>query len=573
MSKIFISYRRDDTKDIVGRIFDYLVNHFEEKNIFKDIDSIPLGSDFREVIEESVQKCDVILVIIGKQWLQITDESGKRRLDSLDDFVRIEIESGLKRNIPIIPILVNDAQVPSHTDLPETLVNLSFRHGISIRPDPDFKNDINMLINSLDGIVKPPKKHIHFFSLLAIFLAVTTLSILIVYYAKPLLINQDNNSSSLVTEVKAKSTPLPSKEEQYLLSLGIDKELISKARSGIPKYEANLGWALWQKGDFTESAKWNKKAAEHGDRYGQKRTGLHYQKELGVDKDFRKAAYWHKLAATQGDHYSKFNLALMYANGGYGLSRNLIEAYKWSILADKVFPSPEGNDKLLKDLENRLSKSDKDDAKKLASEWRSKQNNKINTSTESNNKNLKLVDISNKGKIAKLEIESLKSTQYYKESDTLVFFNWGYVNSQEKIINTHSSKISFQYKVSNEKLKDNKGKIWQPKLRIILSERKLSKDNIRSRFGIEILLPSNEEHFSVKSKYEFNAESEYRGNEIIKPSIWHSVNINFNKNSFSLIINGIKIIDSKKVFSKEQYYLVVSSWNSADFQVRDLKVE
>lgn len=158
MSKIFISYRRDDSKDVVGRIFDHLARHFDADNLFKDVDSIPLGKDFREVIENSVQSCDVVLAVIGNKWLQLTDNTGTRRIDNPDDLVRIEIEAGLKRGIPVIPVFVSDTQIPHEEQLPESLKKLAFQNGLRVRPDPDFTHDVNKLIKALNEITETSSK-------------------------------------------------------------------------------------------------------------------------------------------------------------------------------------------------------------------------------------------------------------------------------------------------------------------------------------------------------------------------------------------------------------------------------
>jgi hypothetical protein len=144
---IFISYRREDSPDISGRIYDSLVLRFGAKAIFKDVDSIPLGVDFKRYLEKQVEQCNVLLAVIGKSWLK--KRIGKRRLDNPSDFVRIEIASALRREIPVIPLMVNNARMPSEADLPEDLRGLVFRNSISIRPDPDFHNDMNRLIKEL----------------------------------------------------------------------------------------------------------------------------------------------------------------------------------------------------------------------------------------------------------------------------------------------------------------------------------------------------------------------------------------------------------------------------------------
>lgn len=160
MSKVFISYRRTDSNDVVGRIYDHLVFKFGVEKIFKDVDSIPLGADFRKIIEKSVQSCDVILVVIGSKWLESENSLGKRRIDNPDDFVRIEIEAGLKRKISVIPVLVAGASMPKHEQLPTALKALAFQNGLNIRSDPDFKNDLYRLNKYLMGVINPEDRSI-----------------------------------------------------------------------------------------------------------------------------------------------------------------------------------------------------------------------------------------------------------------------------------------------------------------------------------------------------------------------------------------------------------------------------
>ena len=120
MTKIFISYRRTDSADITGRIDDRLVKVFGRDNVFKDVDSIPLGRDFRKYLTEAVGGCDVLLVVIGNDWLE-DDESGCRRIDNDSDYVRIEVESALDRDIPVVPLLVEDVRMPRADELPSSI--------------------------------------------------------------------------------------------------------------------------------------------------------------------------------------------------------------------------------------------------------------------------------------------------------------------------------------------------------------------------------------------------------------------------------------------------------------------
>ncbi|HEY5729800.1 MAG TPA: toll/interleukin-1 receptor domain-containing protein, partial [Anaerolineales bacterium] len=89
--RIFISYRRADSAGYAGRIYDRLSTHFGKDAIFMDVDTIQAGVDFVEVLENAVQSCDVVVVLINRQWLNIKDEAGKQRLDNPRDFVHIEI--------------------------------------------------------------------------------------------------------------------------------------------------------------------------------------------------------------------------------------------------------------------------------------------------------------------------------------------------------------------------------------------------------------------------------------------------------------------------------------------------
>jgi formylglycine-generating enzyme required for sulfatase activity len=153
MGSIFISYRREDSPADSGRIYDRLWPKYGRENVFKDVDTIPLGADFRQILTGAVAKCDVMLVVIGKQWVSILDASGQRRLDHPSDFVRIEIEEALTREIPVIPVLVQNAPMPQEGDLPLSLAKLAYRNGMPVRSsDPFFHGDMDLLIHKLDAM-------------------------------------------------------------------------------------------------------------------------------------------------------------------------------------------------------------------------------------------------------------------------------------------------------------------------------------------------------------------------------------------------------------------------------------
>jgi hypothetical protein len=153
LGQLFISYRRSDSADITGRIYDRLVDEYGRAPIFKDVDSIPLGTDFKGYLDRKVSECNVLLPIIGDHWLDATDVAGKKRLEDPNDLVRIEIESALERGIPVIPLLVRGAQMPAEEELPSSLKRLVSRNGIPIRPDPDFHRDMDRLISALEEYI------------------------------------------------------------------------------------------------------------------------------------------------------------------------------------------------------------------------------------------------------------------------------------------------------------------------------------------------------------------------------------------------------------------------------------
>ena len=122
MSGIFISYRRVDTLPWAGRLFDTLSRHFDRRQVFMDINGgIPRGANFETVLREAVAGCDVLLALIGPQWLTCTNPDGTRRLDHADDWVRNEIAQCLARGIPVVPVLLGGAPQPAAGDLPEDL--------------------------------------------------------------------------------------------------------------------------------------------------------------------------------------------------------------------------------------------------------------------------------------------------------------------------------------------------------------------------------------------------------------------------------------------------------------------
>lgn len=162
MARIFISYRRDDTAGYAGRLYDHLVGHFGEDSVFMDIDTIEPGADFIKVIEDAVSKCDVFLALIGKRWMTITNNrwpNPRPRLEDPRDFVRLEISIALRRNIRVIPVLVDGATMPSERHLPNGLKSLVHKNAFEI--GKRWKQDVSKLIDFLETALTTTKQEQH----------------------------------------------------------------------------------------------------------------------------------------------------------------------------------------------------------------------------------------------------------------------------------------------------------------------------------------------------------------------------------------------------------------------------
>jgi hypothetical protein len=148
--RVFISYRRDDSSGYAGRIYEHLARHFGEENVFMDIDTIQPGQDFTTVVNNAIKSCDVVIPIIGKQWVNIVDAKGYRRLDHPNDWVRKEISIALNRNVRVIPLLVGGASMPGFNELPNDVKSLAQRQAIELS-DTRFPYDMGQLIKHIEG--------------------------------------------------------------------------------------------------------------------------------------------------------------------------------------------------------------------------------------------------------------------------------------------------------------------------------------------------------------------------------------------------------------------------------------
>src|SRR3982751_1717097 len=150
---IAISYRRDDSSPATGRLYDRLQTHFGKANVFMDFDSIPAGVDFRQQIAQAIDRTQVVIAVIGPRWLG--ERSGiSRRIDELDDFVRLEIARALGRGIPVIPLLAGGAVMPGADSLPPDIRELAFRHALPLDSGIDFHNHADRIIARISEITR-----------------------------------------------------------------------------------------------------------------------------------------------------------------------------------------------------------------------------------------------------------------------------------------------------------------------------------------------------------------------------------------------------------------------------------
>ncbi len=149
--RVFLSYRRADTRHAAGRAADRLADRYE---LFMDIDTIPPGVDFTAYLQRAVGGCDVLLAFIGEQWAQAVDETGRRRLDDPDDWVAAELATALERDVPVIPVLVDDTRLPDAAELPERLRPLLRRQAAPLR-FASFSADLAHLVAAIDHVTAP----------------------------------------------------------------------------------------------------------------------------------------------------------------------------------------------------------------------------------------------------------------------------------------------------------------------------------------------------------------------------------------------------------------------------------
>jgi uncharacterized protein YecT (DUF1311 family) len=151
-ANVFINYRRDDVAGMAGRLYDRLTREFPKHSIFMDVDAMRPGLDFAKQLDEQVASCGIVLALIGPSWLNSCDEGGQRRLDNPHDWVRLELASALRRDIPVVPVLLKGASLPREQDLPDELKPLVRRHAVEMR-HARFGADADLVIAAIREVV------------------------------------------------------------------------------------------------------------------------------------------------------------------------------------------------------------------------------------------------------------------------------------------------------------------------------------------------------------------------------------------------------------------------------------
>jgi tetratricopeptide (TPR) repeat protein len=146
--RVFVSYRRADSKHAAGRLGERLDERF---TLFMDVDRIRPGADFTTVVRDAVNQADVLLAVIGSQWLTLAADNGGHRIDQPDDWVAEEIGTALRRGIPVIPVLVDGARMPDREELPPALADLANRQAMRIAHE-SFAADSTRLIETIEEI-------------------------------------------------------------------------------------------------------------------------------------------------------------------------------------------------------------------------------------------------------------------------------------------------------------------------------------------------------------------------------------------------------------------------------------
>jgi TPR repeat protein len=320
---VFICYRREDSGGYAARIYDRVAERLKPENVFFDVSNIRLGLDRVEAISARVAECDAFVAIIGRHWISAVHDDGRPRLKDPDDPVRVEIQAALKRKLPVIPILVDNAAMPKASELPESLEGLARRQGIVISPalfDEDVKKLTRALVSILEA--RPSREEA----------------------ARD---EREKREAAEEAEKAVRARQLAETEaaeqtrlgERFRDGNGVERDYVralvyflKAADEGYALAQHNIGslcqygWGVQQ--DYAQAMAWYRKAADQGDAAAQSNIGWLYQYGWGVQQDYAKAITWYRKAADQGYAAALYNIGWLYHNG-WGVQQDYAQAMAW----------------------------------------------------------------------------------------------------------------------------------------------------------------------------------------------------------------------------------------------------
>ncbi len=340
MGGVFISYRREDSAGFTGRIYDRLTKRLGRERVFLDVDNIPPGMDFVDVLSERVGGCDALIAVIGRNWLTSVDEDNRRRIENQHDFVRVEIEAELTRGVRVIPILVDGARMPRAEDLPDSLKQFSRRQGIDIS-HAQFDSDIRKLTRTLslldEGLRQRaeteraareereraakfeearqagpyPLVRMHGDRKWRAPLLLVGAAALVVAWFLFAPFGPPHGNTPAVESSASRSQPhessaTPSGQAALPNS---PPAPAPKEQSLTPAEENERGDSyFFGRGvdqDYAKAMEWYRKAADQGYADAQSNVGVLYENGMGVAKDIEQARAWYQKAADQGNAGAK----------------------------------------------------------------------------------------------------------------------------------------------------------------------------------------------------------------------------------------------------------------------------
>jgi tetratricopeptide (TPR) repeat protein len=394
MAKIFISYRRDDSAGTAGRLHDRLAQTFGKTNLFIDVDNMPAGVDFVEYLGTQVANCEIFLCAVGPNWLNARDEEGRRRLDQPDDYVRIEIAEALKRDIPVIPVLVDGARVPKARELPDSIALLTRRQAVEVR-NSQFGRDADSLTQKIREVLKGKRSA----PVRAVFAAVLGAAALLMFVAIGLYHSgilslpgmhldpaapkvKELPSSEVVSASKAHaSKPDASIANQTSVAEAVhadsvtdcdrlaadptdpqrprsvpgvwDKQInvaaaLQACQEAVIKYpdvgrfSLSLGRALFLARDYPASFKQFERAVSLGNTAAMNAIATMYRDGYGVPQDYGEARRWYEEAAAAGNSPIAMNTIGSFYENGRGVPKDYAEAKRWYEKAVAAANSPVG---------------------------------------------------------------------------------------------------------------------------------------------------------------------------------------------------------------------------------------